>query len=129
MVSMLLPLSIDFYRSPIVSTQPMPQRHSPSIPSTSAVSVAAQEAARPKASQMTSIYGSVTTTDIAENIRAVLAEDDVGARVVLTPEDITFVEEGEEKDRVKHLGVFEIDIRIKGATDNIRRTIKVNAQD
>lgn len=106
----------------------MPQRHSPSIPSTSAVSVAAQEAARPKASK-TSIYGSVTTADIAENIRAVLAEDDVGARVVLTSDDITFVEEGEEKDRVKHLGVFEIDIRIKGATDNIRRTIKVNAQD
>jgi ribosomal protein L9 len=126
---MLLPLNIDFYRPPIVSTQPTPQRHSPSIPSTSAVSVAAQEAARPKASQKTSIYGSVTTADIAENIRAVLVEDNVGARVVLTSEDITFVEEGEEKDRVKHLGVFEIDIRIKGAADNIRRTIKVNAQD
>jgi hypothetical protein len=112
-----------------VSTQPNLQRLSPSIPATSAVSVAAKEAAGLKSPQKTSIYGSVTTADVADNVRAILAEDDLGARVVLTPEDITFVEEGEEKDRVKHLGVFEIDIRIKGAIESIRRTIRVNAQE
>jgi ribosomal protein L9 len=123
---MLLPPNIDFYRTPIVSP---PQRHSPSIPASSAVSVAAQDAIGPQGQPKTSIYGSVTTADIAENLKAILAEDDRGARVVLTPEEITFVETTEETDRVKHLGIFEINIRVKGATDDIRRTIKVNAQE
>lgn len=47
----------------------------------------------------------------------------------MAPEDITFVGKGEEKYRVKHLGTFEIEIKVKGATDIIRRTITVNAQE
>jgi hypothetical protein len=50
-------------------------------------------------------------------------------RVVLSPENISFVEETSEKDRVKHLGIFEIAIRVDGAPDAIRRTIRVNARD
>jgi hypothetical protein len=123
---MLLPPNLDFYRTPIPST---PQRHSPSIPASSAVSVAAQNAIGPQPQQQLSIYGSVTTTDIAENMKAILAGHNEGARVILTPEDITFVETGEEQDRVKHLGLFEIIIKIKGATHQIRRNIKVNAQE
>jgi hypothetical protein len=71
----------------------------------------------------------VSTGDIAANLKAVLAEDDEGARVVLSPEEITFVEEREDAHRVKHLGVFEIEIKLTGATDSVRRTIMVNAQD
>jgi len=128
-MSMLLPDNIDFYRTPISPAPATAQRHSPSIPSTSAISAAAQEVAPSQTTQNTSIYGSVTTADVCANLRAVLAEDDEGSRIVLSSEDISFVEEGEEKDRVKQLGVFEIDIRVKGATDSIRRTIRVNAQD
>jgi hypothetical protein len=127
-VSMIVPPNIDFYRTPIPSSNSTPQRHSPSIPATSAISVAAQEAIL-QAPLKTNIYGSVTTADIAANLKAVLAEDDEGARVVLSSEDIAFVEEQDERDRVKHLGIFEIVIRVKGATDDIRRTIKVNATD
>jgi hypothetical protein len=71
----------------------------------------------------------VSTGDIAANLKAVLAEDDEGARVVLSPEEITFVEETEDAHRVKHLGVFEIEIKLNGATESVRRTIMVNAQD
>ena len=126
---MLLPSNIDFYRTSISSTQPNLQGRSISPPIISAVSIATQQTAQPKTPPRVSIYGSVTTTDIAENIRAILAEDDLGARVVLASEDIRFIEKGEEEDRVKHLGVFEIEIRIKGAVENIRRTIRVNAQE
>jgi hypothetical protein len=59
----------------------------------------------------------------------VLAEDDEGVHVVLSPEEITFVEETEDAHRVKYLGVFEIEIRLNGATESVRRTIMVNAQD
>jgi hypothetical protein len=75
------------------------------------------------------IYGSVSTADIASTIRAVLAEDAEGSRIVLGPEDITFAMETEEKDRVKHLGTFEVDIRVKGAPEAVRRKITVNAQE
>jgi hypothetical protein len=71
----------------------------------------------------------VSTGDVAANLKAVLAEDDEGARVVLSPEEITFVEETEDAYRVKHLGVFEIEIKLNGATESVRRTIIVNAQD
>jgi ribosomal protein L9 len=127
--SKLLPKNINFYRTPISSTSPAPQRHSSSIPAASAISAAAQEKARPQGPQKISIYGSVTTTDIAENLKAILAEDGEGSRVVLTSEDIVFVSQGEEKDRVKHLGTFEIDIKVKGATAASRRIITVKAQE
>jgi hypothetical protein len=135
-LSSLLPPNIDFYRTPIpVTNTPSPKRLSPSIAANSAVSVAATAAAaataaRPgKKPEKTSIYGSVSTSDIAANLKAILAEDGEGARVILSPEDISFVEETEDVDRVKHLGIFEVDIRPKGALDAIRRTIRVNSQN
>lgn len=76
-----------------------------------------------------SIYGSVSTNDIAVNLKAILAEDQKGAQVVLTPNEISFVNETEDIDRVKNLGVYEIEITLGGATGSVRRTIKVNAQD
>jgi fructose-bisphosphate aldolase class II len=57
----------------------------------------------------------------------VLAKDGEGARVVLTPEDVEITSKEEEKDRIKHLGVFDFDIKIKGTKDSVRRTIRVNA--
>jgi hypothetical protein len=123
----VLPDNLDFYRTPISSTSATTQRRSPSVSATSAISAAAEEVARPQTSQKIKIHGSVTTTEIADNIRAVLARDGEGALVVLTPEDITVTSQEEEKDRVKHLGIFDIDIKIKGAENAVRRTIRVNA--
>lgn len=70
----------------------------------------------------------MSTSDIAANLKAILAEDEDGSRVVISPEQISFVQETEEKDRVKQLGIFEIEIRLEGAADSVRRTIQVNAQ-
>ncbi|KAI9738910.1 MAG: hypothetical protein M1818_005223 [Claussenomyces sp. TS43310] len=128
-LSMLLPANIDFFRTPIAATPPPVQRHSPSIPASSRLSEAALEERPQHSPEKVDIYGSVTTADIASQLKAILAENPEGARVVLSPEEISFVEEGEEHDRVKHLGIFEIDIWVKGAPDAVRRTIKVNAQE
>jgi hypothetical protein len=127
-----LPANLEFYRSIISLSSPQAvKRISPSIPASSAVSAAAIEKDSEKSgeSEKISIYGSVSTGDIAANLKAVLAEDGEGARVVLSPEEISFVEETEDAHRVKHLGVFEIEIRLNGATESVRRTIMVNAQD
>jgi len=125
----LLPTSLDFYRTPI--SLPTPKRVSPSIPASSAISAAAATAEANKLGkpEKRGIYGSVSTSDIAANLKAILAEDEEGVRVVLSHENISFVEETDDKDRVKHLGVFDIDIRLDGAPEVVRRTIQVNAQD
>ena len=109
------------------------KRLSPSVASNSAISAAATAAA-PKLKpaekpENANIYGSVSTSDIAANIKAILAENEEGSRVVVSPEDISFVEKTEDIDRVKQLGKFQVDIRPKGAPDAIRRTIHVNAQN
>ncbi|CZS90536.1 hypothetical protein WAI453_004130 [Rhynchosporium graminicola] len=130
----LLPETLDFYRSPIAL--PTPKRMSPSIPATSTISPAAAAAAEAEAKRSgggkpdrRGIYGSVSTSDIAANLKDILAEDVEGERVVLSHEDISFVEETEDKDRVKHLGVFDIEIKLEGAPDVVRRSIRINAQD
>ena len=82
---------------------------------------------------MVAIYGSVSTADIVESVKAVLAETEEGARVVLSAEDITIVTDegpapGAEADRLKALGEFEVDIRVKGG-ELVRRFISVKAQE
>jgi Ribosomal protein L9, C-terminal domain len=125
----LLPPNLAFYRTPITIAPPTPKRVSPSIPTTSIISAAAAEGRELEKVGKTSIYGSVTTGDIVANLKAILAEDKNGVRVVLSPEDVSFVEEMDDKDRVKHLGIFEIEIKLNGAPNAIQRTIQVNAQD
>lgn len=134
-----MPANIDFYRSPKTTAPPPPApvRLSPSIPASSSLSA---EAAKAKAkanevltaSKNAGIFGSVSTVDIVTELKALLAADGEGSRVVLSADDITFVNadgEGDERHRVKNLGVYEIDISVKGGTDVLRRTIKVNAQE
>ena len=82
--------------------------------------------------EVVSIYGSVSTADIAESIKAILAETEDGARVVLSPEDITILNDesltpGAEADRIKALGDYDVDIRVKGG-EAVRRSIIVKAQ-
>ncbi|TVY18456.1 hypothetical protein LARI1_G004413 [Lachnellula arida] len=124
-IANLLPANLDFYRQPIAPAQPA-KKLSPSLRSKAVISAAAKESHGPQ--EKTSIYGSVSTADVATSLKAILAEDEDGSRVVLSPEEISFVEMQEDGDRVKHLGIFEIDIRLKGAPDAVRRTIKVSAQ-
>ncbi|TVY59661.1 hypothetical protein LSUE1_G008093 [Lachnellula suecica] len=120
----ILPPNLDFYRQSIEPALP-PKKVSPSLPSKAAISEAASEGT---AQSNLAIYGSVSTADIATILKAILAEDKQGEQVVLSESDISFVEEMEEKDRVKTLGIFEFEIRLKGAPDALRRTIKVSAQ-
>ena len=106
----------------------IPKRMSPSLPAKAAVSVAAGGKTSSKPLEI-GIYGSVSTTDIALQLKASLAKDDRGALVKISPEDITFVDELEDDTRVKHLGDFQIDIKPKGAPSSIRRTVCVIAEN
>lgn len=77
------------------------------------------------------IYGSVSVADIAEKVKAELRGMEKGARVVLGPDDITIVQrEGdqvrEEADRLKVLGDFEVNIRVKGG-EAVQRIVRISA--
>jgi len=79
------------------------------------------------------IYGSVSIQDVVSAIKAVLASDNDGVRVVLGPEDVSFVQATESEvsndtDRVKVLGDFEIAITLKGGSP-VSRTVRVHAQE
>ena len=117
----------------VESSKPEPaKRVSPSIPASSEISTAAAEGqceeAEHAGQRKTSIYGSVSTADVAVNLQAVLAETSSGASVVLSPDNISFVEQLEERNRVKHLGTYGVEIRLSGAVMAIRRTITIKAQ-
>ena len=139
-MDMVLPANIDFYRTAKSTPAPEPVRVSPSLSARAVLSAAAAKAKAEAEAELkpgpteknAGIFGSVSTLDIVVELMALLAKDEEGSRVVLSAEDITFVNsegEGDERHRVKNLGIFEIDISVKGASDVLRRTIKVNAQE
>jgi ribosomal protein L9 len=138
LISELLPPNIDFYRVPIPAepakpTEPEPvKRLSPSISAKSAIyaaAAAAEEQSQNAAAQAKAgIYGSVSTSDIAANLKAVLEESSQGSSIVLSHENISFVDQMEDRSRVKQLGLFDIEIKLSGAANAIRRTVTVNAQ-
>ena len=125
-----MPDFIRFYRTPISSPEPdIPASGVPAAKSFA--SPLSTESA--VATELVAIYGSVSVADIAEQVKAVLAATEEGARVVLGPEDIKIIRnEGQdaqaEADRIKMLGDFRVDIRVKGG-DVVRRTVRIIGEE
>ncbi|KAI9663405.1 MAG: hypothetical protein M1829_006097 [Trizodia sp. TS-e1964] len=75
------------------------------------------------------IFGSVTTAEMLQAIKAICAEDAKASSLVLYADDIKFsavpgsVEV--EAERIKRLGDFYVDIEPKGAGQKVRRMVKV----
>lgn len=79
---------------------------------------------------ITSIYGSVTTADVATSLKAVVAaQEEAGGHIAINDEDIRFVGDVEDPTRVKRLGQFDIEISIKGLLENIVRQVHVLAEE
>jgi hypothetical protein len=76
------------------------------------------------------IYGSVSTTDIVQEIRTLLAHNDEAARITLDESDVKFVDvELEDPTRAKHLGTFPVEILVKGSDAwPVSRKVHVIAQ-
>lgn len=140
-----MPPSLIFYRTLISAPEPeVPIQKPPSRLRRATSSAAAElEAAseplpKPPQPQLATIFGSVSTAEIAESIKAVLAETTEGARVVIGAEDITIVQDEEnesghhdkgiEGDRLKALGDFQVEVRVKGG-EAVVRIVSVKAQE
>ncbi|KAI9759805.1 MAG: hypothetical protein M4579_002104 [Chaenotheca gracillima] len=152
-LSTLTPSRLTFYRTPIAQpqqpqAQPEPESSPASRKRTRSASSAADdlsaawtaqeknpEAAAEDMTKNTAIYGSVSTADVAASVRALLADTEQGSRVVLGAEDIAFVHERgagagdgtttEDLDRVKNLGEFDVELRIKDASYPVLRKVVV----
>lgn len=75
---------------------------------------------------------------MAESIKAVLAQTTEGARVVIGAEDIAIVQDKDDEsgnqdkdiegDRLKALGDFQVEVRVKGG-EAVARMVSVKAQE
>lgn len=133
-----LPSHITFYRSPITDPEPeVPESPTPKRAASPAAAVleAASEPLKPPESRLTTIYGSVSTADVVDSMKAMLSQTEEGARVVLAPEDLKILVPenvepqvvGIEGDRLKALGEFQVEARVKGG-EAVVRTVSVRAQ-
>ncbi|KAL2046351.1 hypothetical protein N7G274_001798 [Stereocaulon virgatum] len=141
----LLPSHVVFYRTPISISEEDTPEPPPIRPRRAATSAAAElDAAseplpKPPKPQLAKLFGSVSTADVADSFKAILDQTEEGSRVVLGAEDIKFLgteqlegaesqETGIEGGRIKALGDFKVEARVKGG-DTVIRTVSVRAQE
>lgn len=75
------------------------------------------------------IYGSVSTADVVATIKTALEHNDEAARVILSENDVRFVDSHEgDETRVKQLGTFKVEIQVPGAEAPITRTVRIRAK-
>jgi len=100
-----IPPNVDFYRQPNL----------------------AQESGSAEAAPAgTPIYGSVSTADVATSIKALLASTELAGRIALADDDIHFTNsEVANAGRIKQVGEYEIEIRVKGREESIKRKVRV----
>ncbi|KAL8704856.1 MAG: hypothetical protein Q9201_002015 [Fulgogasparrea decipioides] len=134
LIEALVPPELVFHRVPIATSEPEPEPPEPLGNSINAIGgeLPVRRSPAPKP-MVTRIFGSVSTMDILDSLKAVMAEDDEGARVVLGAESIGIKEAaneelGIEADRLKAVGNYNIEIRPRGS-DPIRRIVSVRPQE
>ncbi|KAI4195440.1 MAG: hypothetical protein LQ350_007204 [Teloschistes chrysophthalmus] len=136
-IEALLPRSLIFHRVPIEASMPGPEAPKPVASSINAIGgeTPMQRTPEPKKpSADIPIFGSVTPADIVDSIKAVLANDKEGANLVVSSEEIHILhgsndevaneEAGVKVDRLKSLGDYRFEIRLKGVGP-VRRLVRI----
>lgn len=80
------------------------------------------------------IFGSVTTVDIASRVKELLAATPDANLIPIEPDNIRFVDLENDTDRIKTLGMWQVDILVDVLSQTeegepIRRTIEVLADE
>ncbi|THW51962.1 hypothetical protein D6D21_01226 [Aureobasidium pullulans] len=137
LLAMLLPPVMEFRRrahAPTVPTTPetpAPVKRERPFSSAAADLLAAQTAAPSKASSSsaTSIYGAIYPADVVSRITHILSENQEASRIVLGTDDVKFVnllsQEAADADKIRHLGDFKIEVRVKGGEVPVERLVRV----
>lgn len=119
-----MPPRIDFHRVPI-EREEAPPTDSPGRTNQETVSALYGDSTASKAAP-TGIFGSVTVADVAAQITAILAENDEAAKIVLSDAEIGFVPgQSDDGNRIRHIGEFEVEIRVRGSPQSIKKIVRV----
>ncbi|QIW94930.1 hypothetical protein AMS68_000448 [Peltaster fructicola] len=141
LLEIFIPQRLDFYRQAIIEPEPE-VKPTPSARKSGLSDVAADllavraEANREaekeaKSKQLQAIYGSVSTHDVYEALKARMAQNDESSRVVFDESAVVFTSpdvDAEDRNKLKTVGTFSYEIKLKGAETAISRTVKVIAQ-
>ena len=99
----------------------------PEVLSFSRKTIAAQD---PAESDSAALFGSVSTEDVAVEIRSILQADQEAGLVRVDARDVKFLGVGEGADRVKTLGRWNIEIVVRDAPGGpVRKAIEVTSQE
>jgi ribosomal protein L9 len=128
LIDTFVPPTIDFTRQPIEQDR---QEYGRRQGASEAADILSQVSLmqKPKAGTE-AIYGSVSSADIVQTIRAALAHNDEAARVLLSEDNVNFITGHEEGDttRVKQLGMFKVEIQVTGVEKALTRNIRIRAK-
>ena len=115
----LVPTSLTFYRKPTPTTPSSPSPVSPLIAYAIPSQTTEQHA------QESSIFGSVSISDVILKIKELLAGHSEASRVALEPEDIRFVDLEDGSDRIKSLGRWQVTISVGDEMEPIYKVVEV----
>lgn len=144
LLDIFVPHRMDFYRQPIVEEkveepEPEPEpvkkeeRRQRTASSAASDLLAARSQPALKRSQPKTtggIYGSVSAHDILVAVRASIARNDEASRVILTEQDIAFLDAASrEEGKIKKVGDFTVELKVKGVEEGLKRTVRVIPQE
>lgn len=76
------------------------------------------------------IFGSVSSTDILNQIQALISSHEEASRIVLKPSSIKIVGLADGNDRIRHLGQWDIEIAVARAgsgLEPVRKKVEIVA--
>jgi hypothetical protein len=127
LINIFIPKRIDFRRTAIAGNPAETQR---SGFSAGAELLAARTGGVGINDKLAPIYGSVTLHDVAVEMRNAMDTNDEARRVTINQDDLTFVglpaSSEADADRIKHIGDFIVELKLKTMTEPIIRTIRVS---
>jgi hypothetical protein len=126
LIEIFIPKRLDFPRTAIAGNKPEDQR---SAFSAGAELLAARTGGVGVNDKLAPIYGSVTLHDVAVVMRAAMDTNDEARRVVINQDDLTFIDlpasSEADADRIKNIGDFVVELKLKNMTEPVVRTIRV----
>lgn len=133
----LLPEVLVFARKPIAVPEPAKEPEAPAQRMSPALAANAQVSTQPKDAptapapaavpeqDLTAIFGSVATTDVVARIREALLADSNGSRVAIEADAVSILGLEAGEDRIKRLGVYEVEIVTGKGSEPIRKKVEV----
>ena len=134
LINSFAPPLFEFWREPSNPEQARKAKQAQQAPrgwgmSAADVMAAASAAAAKPVEVTVPFHGSLSTMEIAQVITEHLAVNEEAARVVVTGRDVSWLSgtEANEDTRVGALGDYEVEIKVQGADQAIRRKVRIHS--